>query len=193
MDGLLIILAILGLISSLGKKKKQQRETMAQYRRDNSFEEAFPEDETAVPPAKPVQKATEAAKKVDAALKKVPEPVKKAIRQEIPFTKEEWDKFLSGIEGKKPAAQDMPKSSPEGRISKHQPLAEGASLPLKSTQGESHEEHKKHLEKIAAEEKQRHEQAELAREIRHMNRQKLRQAIVMSEVLGKPVALRGKR
>ena len=184
MDGLIIILIIFGIISRMNKKKKKQEE--ARKARADAFEQAFAGGEREIPhppqPAEPV-------KKLETALKKIPEPVKKAVREEIPFTKEEWDRFLGNIEGKKPAKKPVPKE----RIAEQRPLAEGFSLPLKSTQGESEKEHRAHLEKIAAAEKKQREQAELAREIRSMNRQKLRQAIVMSEVLGKPVALRGRR
>lgn len=184
MDGLLIILAIWGIISSLNKKKKKQEE--ARKAQAEAFEQAFSNAEKEIPHP---PKTAEPMKKLETALKKIPEPVKKAVRQEIPFTKEEWDRFLGNIEDKKPAEKPVSKQ----RIAEQRPLAEGFSAPLKSTQGESEKEHKLHLEKIAAAEKKQREQAELAREIRNMNRQKLRQAVVMSEVLGKPLALRGRR
>lgn len=200
MDGLIVLFIIMGIVSSLKKKKKKQEEKLKQYQRDNTFAEVFPEgaDDEILQTEKIAKKAAEAAKKIPEPVKKAAAPVireaAKAAAQEIPFTKEEWDKFLGSIGEKKPAAVKAEvQPSPEGRISLKQAMPEGFSPKLKSTQGESEEEHRKHLEKIARQEKLRQEKLETAREIRSMNRQKMRQAVVMSEILGKPVALRGKR
>ena len=59
-----------------------------------------------------------------------------------------------------------------------------------STQGESAAEHAQHRRKILAEEEELRREHEELLEIRSMNLQKLRTAVVMSEVLGKPVSLR---
>lgn len=196
MDGLIVLFIIFGIISSLGKKKKKQDDKLKQYRRDNAFAEAFPECEKdkILQPEKAVKKAAEAVRKIPEPVKKAAAPVigeaAKAAAQEIPFTKEEWDRFLGNMEGKKP---EKARPSAGKQIPAKQPMAEGISAPLKSIQGESEEEHRKHLEKIAADEKLHREKIETAREIRSMNRQKMRQAVVMSEILGKPVALRGRR
>lgn len=196
MDGLIIILIIIGIVSRIGKRKKQQEETLKKFRRDNAFAEAFDETEKA---AEQVKKVPEPAKKA-AAVQKAAAPVAKAIQQEIPFTKEEWTEFLEGIapEKKQPKVKARPVSaaamvSPEGRASLKQPLPEGYSPALKSTQGESEKEHRRHRERIEAEEKRQREQAESLRSMRQVNRQKLREAVIMSEVLGKPVALRGRK
>lgn len=207
MDGLIVLFIIMGIVSSLKKKKKKQEEKLKQYQRDNTFAEVFPEgeDDEILQTEKIAKKAAEAAKKIPEPVKKAAAPVikqaapvireaAKAAAQEIPFTKEEWDKFLGSIGEKKPAAVKAEvQPSPEGRISLKQAMPEGFSPKLKSTQGESEEEHRRHLEKIARQEKLRQEKLETAQEIRSMNRQKMRQAVVMSEILGKPVALRGKR
>ena len=200
MDGLIVLFIIMGIVSSLKKKKKKQEEKLKQYQRDNTFAEVFPEDEDdeILQTEKIAKKAAEAAKKIPEPVKKAAAPVireaAKAAAQEIPFTKEEWDKFLGSIGEKKPAAvKAEAQPSPEGRISLKQAMPEGFSPKLKSTQGESEEEHRRHLEKIARQEKLRQEKLETAQELRSMNRQKMRQAVVMSEILGKPVALRGKR
>lgn len=59
-----------------------------------------------------------------------------------------------------------------------------------STQGESEAEHAEHRLRAAAEEAARRQEHEALRELRAANRDKLRTAVVMSEVLGKPVSLR---
>lgn len=59
-----------------------------------------------------------------------------------------------------------------------------------STQGESAAEHALHRERILAREEALRREHEELLEIRSMNLQKLRTAVVMSEVLGKPVSLR---
>ena len=179
MDGLITLIIIFGIISRISKKSKQKQEAVNKARRKA---EAFAE-----------AAAVEAMKGAKRAVKSVPEPVKKAaepivrtVEKELPFTKEEWAEFVA----RKKAA---PQPSAEGSTGRTQVMPEGFSPELKSTQGESAAEHRRHAEKIAAEEKQRHE-ARLAEEnLRSMNLKKLRQAVIMSEVLGKPVALRGRR
>lgn len=180
MDGLVVILIIIGIVSRLNKKKQQEKARKAQQMAD-AFAQAFPEAEKEVPkPAKAVKKAPKPEIKIPDPVQKAADSVLKAVEQEIPFTKEEWAKFIA----------DKGISAPKAPAPKKQPLPEGFSPALKSTQGESEAEHRRHIEKIAAEEKQLHQQAENLREMRSMNRQKLRQAVIMSEVLGKPVALR---
>lgn len=63
---------------------------------------------------------------------------------------------------------------------------------MSSTQGESAEEHAAHLAKIHTEEERLHQTQQTLQEIRNLNRKKLRSAVVMSEVLGKPVSLRSR-
>lgn len=59
-----------------------------------------------------------------------------------------------------------------------------------STQGESEAEHAEHRLRVAAEEARQRQQREELRDLRAAERQKLRAAIVMSEILDRPVALR---
>lgn len=59
-----------------------------------------------------------------------------------------------------------------------------------STQGESAAEHAEHQKRVAAEEAARREAGERLRAEQDLRRDSLRRAIVMSEVLDRPVALR---
>ena len=190
MDGLIVVLIIIGIVSRMSKNKKKQAEA-AKRARARAFADA----------AEAVRNA-----------KKVIEPARRgivrAVEEEIPFTAADWDAFLKNAVPEKPAAAAVvpekaekpsegmamkPKPSPEGRKSLKQPLPEGFSPALKSTQGESHAEHSRHVEKILLEEKQQAQKQQELRSLRSINRQKLREAVIMSEVLGKPVALRARR
>lgn len=124
-----------------------------------------------------------------------PETKKAAVQEKIPFTREEWNAYLENAE--RQSKESAPKSG------KAAPAAKPAKAPAPvlhidhdepegtiSTQGESAAEHALHRQKILAEESHLRQQQETLQELRHLNRQKLRSAVVMSEVLGKPVSLR---
>jgi len=104
----------------------------------------------------------------------------------VPFTKDEWQKFLAKMDAPKaaPAKKANPKPAPVLHVENDEP--EGTV----STQGESHAEHAQHRERMLAAEQELLHQQETLRELRRMNTQKLRSAVVMSEILGKPVSLR---
>lgn len=175
--GLLVIIGI-GVISSARKRKKAQ------------------------------QKAAQKARAFQDAAEIMDENKK-------PFDAGEWKKFLTEMEKKpeaKPAAPKVKAAQPKVKASRPQeqkpaPAAKAADVrpagpaPVLllenddpegsiSTQGESAEEHAKHRQKILAEEEQLRREHETLRELRDMNLEKLRTAVVMSEVLGKPVSLR---
>lgn len=59
-----------------------------------------------------------------------------------------------------------------------------------STQGERPEEHAAHRARVAAQEENQRREQEALEDLRNMRVKELRAAVVMSEVLGKPVALR---
>lgn len=156
MDGLIVILILIGILSasSSKKKKKAQKRSAAQQ---------------------PV----------------APQPEKPAAQTRIPFTKDEWNAYLADME-----KQEKPKARPAKAV---RPLKAPAPVlhldhdepeGTVSTQGESAAEHAEHRQKILAEEARLREQQETLQELRHLNRKKLRSAVVMSEVLGKPVSLR---
>ena len=88
----------------------------------------------------------------------------------------------------KPAPRRFP-DPPEAR-----PSAPAEVIPAQevSEEGESEAEHRAHMEKTRAEE-QMAARAEQAQQKPAVTREELRRAVVMSEVLGKPVSLRGRR
>lgn len=101
----------------------------------------------------------------------------------------------------KPKAQQRPRpqaqpSTPE-ELRAHLAAMDAQSKPAPkreegaiSTQGESEAEHAEHRRRIAAEEAARRLEREALRDLREANRDKLRTAVIMSDVLSKPVALR---
>ena len=161
MDGLISLLILIGIFSSLSKKKKKKAQKQA------------------------AQQQTPVSK-----------PSKPAGQVKIPYTKEEWKAYLESLEQPKEPA---PKPRPVKTVQAETPVKKTKSVlqldhdepeGTVSTQGESAAEHAEHRQKILAEEARIREQQETLQELRHMNRQKLRRAVVMSEVLGKPVSLR---
>ena len=126
--------------------------------------------------------AQRAAAQPQAKAKPNPAPKPKAQpQQRIPFSREEWKAYLMEM-----AAQQEPKPM---TVAPARP-AEDAHEGFVSTQGESAEEHAEHHRRIVEEEMQRHQEREMLEDLRNANLEKLRAAVVMSEVLGKPVALR---
>ena len=169
MDGLIVILILVGILSSFSKKKKETQKRVAQART------AEPQSEA--------------------------QPVKKTGQTKIPFTKEEWEAFLAEAKAqeKKPVPPPMRKAKPVSPAKAAKPARTPAPVLLLdhdepegtvSTQGESAAEHAGHRQRVLVEETRLREYQETLQELRHMNRQKLRQAVVMSEILGKPVSLR---
>ena len=186
MDGIIVLLMIIGIISKINKNKKKKEAARKARQMENAFAEV---SAMQAKPAKPIPKPAEAVKKPAPVKAARPAPVK------IPFTKEEWAQFLADEPMDKAGASAegvsaAPGPSPEGRASRRQPRPEGFSPALRSTQGESEAEHKKHVERIVEEEKRMKTAAQAQHKLRSMHRQKMREAVIMSEVLSKPVALR---
>ena len=160
MDGLISILILIGLFSSLSKKKKKKAQRQATRRQA------------------PVET-----------------PQKPAGQTKIPFTREEWDAYLANMEQleKKsaplPAKRANPVKAAKAPVPAPHPEHDEPEGTV-STQGESAAEHAEHRRKVLAEEARLRQHQETLQELRHLNRQKLRSAVVMSEVLGKPVSLR---
>ena len=164
MDGLIAILAIIWIANALlsgSKKKKQQAKAKGGAQRAAAQPKPAPKPAVAKPAAPKTR------------------PASKQVR--IPFSKEEWAAYLNELsEGltppeAQPAAPRHDEFSGEGSV---------------STQGESQEEHAEHHRRIADEEARLHQEREALNDLRAANLSKLRAAVVMSEVLGKPVALR---
>lgn len=172
MDGLFVILILIGAfaLSSSNKKKKAQ-----QAAKQRAFREA----------AETVQ------------------------QEKIPFSKDEWSDFLrrqasSSVPKPRPEPAPNPVQSAPKPVAKPAPEARPAKLPERkplhlqhdepegsvSTQGESAAEHAEHRRKVLAEEARRREEHQAMEDLRAMNLQKLRTAVVMSEILDKPVSLR---
>lgn len=59
-----------------------------------------------------------------------------------------------------------------------------------SAQGESEAEHAEHLRKMHDADQENRAQSETLRELRSMNRARLRQAVIMREILDRPVSMR---
>ena len=66
----------------------------------------------------------------------------------------------------------------------------GGSMEHIHTEGETREEHRRHVEALHQREREETLAAEAATELAEMNLQKLRRAVVMAEILDKPVSLR---
>lgn len=186
MDSLIGLLIIIGIISKLAKKNKQQKKDAASSpvgkaqaaRQDTAI--PFSRDEwtqflkqTGIPG--PEKKAAEPAEKKKPAA--VPGQVQMDEIRELrnAVVKQRAARKTAAEPAVKPALQH---DDPEGTI---------------STQGETHAEHAAHRRRILAEEERLQQEMDALAELRNANLQKLRTAVVMSEVLGKPVALRGRR
>ena len=171
MDGLIVLLVIIGVINAITSKKKQAKQAKKRAAQAQAFENAIPKAQTKSKPRPQPKPQSRPKPKVD------------ERQMRIPFTREEWKAYLSEMSeelvekkaASAPIAHDDGESFHEGFI---------------STQGESIEEHAEHRRKIAEEEAQHRQEREALNDLRNANREKLRAAVVMSEVLGKPVALR---
>ena len=176
MDALIVLFIIGGIIISVAKKAKR-----TQQKKINP-EETIP---TAPQPA----------------------------QEKIPYTKAEWEAYLrtQGIARKgAPAAAAKPAqptaapdsavhavtkpSAPEAgsreMVARMHRSVEHSISEAASPQGESESEHAEHLHKMFAADSEIRAQNETAAEFRRMNRTRLRQAIVMREILDRPVSLR---
>ena len=184
-DGLIALLIIIGIVTSISKSGKKKKAAEAHKRAETPS------------PARPKPSATK-----------------------IPYTREEWEQFLADAEGEsaaepapakaaaKPAAP-TPKAAkpavpaPQKRRAKVVPSvvasepepARGsiAADALQSMEGETEAEHAAH--RLRAEREEARIQIERAAEQvqTEVNLQTLRSAVVMKEILDKPVSLRPRR
>ena len=69
----------------------------------------------------------------------------------------------------------------------------GGSMAHVHTEGETHAEHRRHVEALRRRETEERLAAQAAADLAALNIQKLRQAVIMKELLDRPVALRGRR
>lgn len=184
MDGLIVVLLILGLVARISKKKKNS----GNARRGGA--------------------ARGVAEKITDALEMAGKEAAKQAK--IPYTKEEWSQYLrqsAAEEDARAPIAPMQAAEPAARIAPPPPApgAKPVSRPLKPKpvqrearseaeaprEGESRREHAAHLARIAREEEKIARRQEEIKRLRDVNLEKLRSAVVMSEVLGKPLALRG--
>lgn len=182
MDGLITILILFGLYAMRSSsKKKKARQQAAQQR-------AFAEAGEAM------------------------------LKEKIPFSKDEWTAYLKEMDPGKKKSAPIARKVVEARvkaivgddalqqIKKTVPVQAKVATDITpapafnnehdepegtvSTQGESAAEHAEHRRKVLAEEARQLEEHEALKELREMNLKKLRTAVVMREILDKPVSLR---
>lgn len=187
MDGLIVLLILFGVLSRLGKRKKKQPSNQRAKRRSDA------------PPV----------------IQKLQQIAEESAEQGKSFDMKGWEKAFADVQRKAEAESEAfraemrkknsieppkePRPAPaesrkaKATVEKRRNLPEGASAPLRAVQGESDADHRRHVEKIVREEKQRKEEAQALANLRNEKRKKLREAVIMSEVLGKPLALRGGR
>lgn len=192
MDGLIVVLLILGLVMRISKGNKRKRNGRQGGGKPSVAERlADALENVAELESEPLQRprTTETAPKPakEAAEKKG------AVQLKIPYTQEEWSSLLS--EKSAPQKPTAPKAKSVSKPAlKPKPLpAEGRSLEGISFEGEAPQEHAAHTERITREEARIVEEREEQLRLREVNLQRLRSAVVMSEVLGKPIALRRRR
>lgn len=182
--GLLIIIGI-GAISSSLKRKKQQQKHADKTR-------AFQEAAQSIEEGKARVNRQELAGMLQAQLNKQTPP-KAAPRQQVQIEKiPAAPKAKAAAPVAKPPA---PKKAapPAKKIAPMLFLDNDAPEGSISTQGENPAEHARHRQKVLAEEEQLRLEHQALQEVRSMNLQKLRTAVVMSEILDKPVSLRPRR
>lgn len=174
MDGLITLLIIFGIFALKSSRKKQRAQQQAA--RKNGFKEAG-------------------------------ETLAKA-QEKIPFSREEWTAYLKAQaqpEEKKPAARPVAakpaakpvavkpapvKPTPVRALEHDDPEGTISTQGTHSTEGETAAEHAEHRLKVLREEASRRLEHEAIQDLKSMNLKKLRSAVVMSEVLDKPVSLR---
>ena len=169
MDGLIAILVIFAIINAITSKNKKKAE-------EAKKKAGMPQ--SATQPQRPAQPQSRPKPHPRSQARPQPQQVR------IPYSKEEWAAYLSALNSGA-AASPKPAPAPKPEPELHEGY-EG----MVSTQGESAEEHAKHHRRIQEEEARRQQEYDALADLREANLDKLRAAVVMSEVLGKPVSLR---
>ena len=178
MDGLIVLLIIIGVVTSISKSNKKKKAAAAQKRAE--------EPSSAQP---------------------------KAGTTKIPYTREEWEAFLADAEGeaaakpapaKKAAAKPAaPKPAPQKRRAQavqqsvaapvHKASGSIALDPKQSVEGETETEHAAHRLRAKREDMRIGVERAAEQALAEVNLQTLRSAVVMKEILDKPVSLRPRR
>ena len=166
-----IILALLYfLFSSSSKKKKRAQQQGRQS-----------EAERRIKPAQPAPEPPEPAEE---------EPEEEVTAQGADaktLTPEEWEAYLEA-KAEKSAAEQA-----EAPVRPQESDVHAQSLPVSAPEGETRAEHAAHNERVHAREQAERQYAEDARARRYANRQRLREAVIMREILDKPVSMRRNR
>ena len=177
LDGLIALLIIIGVVTSISKSSKKKKATEAQKRAEKPS------------PAQPKAGATK-----------------------IPYTREEWAQFLKEEGVPEPKAQPKPAAAKLEDVAKVSaailqkrraqaaqqgvaaPACEAAGSiapdPRQGVEGETEAEHAAHRLRAEAAEALRDRAEETRQALAAMNLQALRSAVVMKEILDKPVSLR---
>ncbi|MDO5323094.1 MAG: hypothetical protein Q4G06_03685 [Clostridia bacterium] len=175
MDGLIALLIIIGVVTSISKSGKKKKAAEAQRKAEKPS------------PAQPKASATK-----------------------IPYTREEWEQFLADAEGEaaakpapakkaaaKPAAQKRKVSAPQMNVAAPAPAAMSTGSialdPKQSVEGETEAEHAVHRLRAAQEDMRIGVERAAEQAFAEVNLQALRSAVVMKEILDKPVSLRPRR
>ena len=180
LDGLIVLLIIIGVVTSISKSNKKKKAAAAQKRAE------------------------------------VPSPAQpKADPTKIPYTREEWEQFLADAEGEaaakpapakkaaakpaapKPAPQKRKASAPQMNVAAPAPAAMSTGSialdPKQSVEGETEAEHAAHRLRAAQEDMRIGVERAAEQALAEVNLQTLRSAVVMKEILDKPVSLRPRR
>ena len=180
LDGLIVLLIIIGVVTSISKSGKKKKAAEAQKKAAKAF------------PAQP-----------------------KAGTTKIPYTREEWEQFLKEEDIPKPKAQPKPAAAKPEDVAKAAaavlqkrraqaaqqnvaaPVREASGSialdPKQSVEGETEAEHAAHRLRAKQEEQRIHVERAAEQALAEVNLQTLRSAVVMKEILDKPVSLRPRR
>ena len=129
---------------------------------------------------------------------------RESFRQRLEKLKAEAEKQLQAVEEAVPDGSLPDGSLPDAASVLQPEIAQGVSLHDDEgcvggsmehvhTEGETHAEHRRHVEALRRRETEERLAAQAAAELAALNTQKLRQAVIMKELLDRPVALRGRR
>lgn len=204
MDALIALFIIIGLVNVLGssRRKREQEAKEAQRRAFREAEQARQASEP-LPPSQRAQARRAKREAVEARLAHTPEELQAHLAgMEARGSGASWPNAGGNIPLEVAARTNEPKPA-EPRVaatrsSEPKPAEPKVVAPHRphdgegtiSTQGESAEEHAEHLRRAAAEEQARRLARETLRDLRSARREKLQSAVVMSEILNKPVSLR---
>lgn len=179
-----IIIACVSLSKKSAKNKQKGNKPSAAKPVQAARTPSMPK--AAAPAAKPAQAKTAA-------------PAKSSLIEQELLRKTEELKALTGIDltehiEKKPAAKPAGKAAAKplasGESFTDKEGCVGGSLNVHTEEGESHSEHAEHMKRMEANATARSAASEYAAALKHAQRADLRRAVIMSEILDKPVALR---